>query len=214
VARAALDAQEFAVAREVLEPLASTPTKRVAALMAELERKQHGDEGRARAWMVRALRARRDPAWTADGFVSERWLPASPMTGHLDAFEWKDPLAGDEPSGVLIEAEESATPAEPAASAAPQAISAVQPSQGDGGRAEEQASSSQPHEPTEQPRDMERPSRGRTLAPIPVAPAVIPLVHAPDDPGPEAESFNGRGRNGSEEPPTDNWTRIRQLFRH
>ncbi len=213
VARAALDAQEFAVAREVLEPLASTPTKRVAALMAELERKQHGDEGRARAWMVRALRARRDPAWTADGFVSERWLPASPITGHLDAFEWKDPLAGDEPSGVLIEAEESSARAEPVP---PEMASALQPREGDGPAraAEQRTASSEAHQPGEQAADVERPPRGRTLAPIPVAPAVIPLVHAPDDPGPEADSFNGRGRNGSEEPPADNWTRIRQLFRH
>src|SRR5436190_4232953 len=95
VARAALDAQEFAIAREALAPLAITPSKRVAALMAELEQTQHADEGRAREWMMRALNARRDPAWSADGFVSERWLPVSPISGRLDAFEWKDPLTGD-----------------------------------------------------------------------------------------------------------------------
>ena len=96
VARAGLDAQEFATAREALKPLAIVPTRRVAALMAELEEMEHGDEGRAREWMTRALNARRDPAWTADGFVSERWLPVSPVTGRLDAFEWKDPLAGEQ----------------------------------------------------------------------------------------------------------------------
>ena len=105
VARAALDAQEFATAREALEPLAIVPTRRVAALMAELEEMEHGDEGRAREWMTRALNARRDPAWTADGFVSERWQPVSPVTGRLDAFEWKDPLAGEQ-AGALIEAEQ------------------------------------------------------------------------------------------------------------
>ena len=47
-------------------------------LMAELEETQHGDEGRAREWMARALRAPRDPAWTADGFVSDHWMPVSP----------------------------------------------------------------------------------------------------------------------------------------
>src|SRR5204863_8598387 len=65
VARAALDAQEFEIARRVLAPLAIVPTRRVAALMAQLEQSQHGDEGRAREWMVRALNARRDPAWSA-----------------------------------------------------------------------------------------------------------------------------------------------------
>src|SRR5262249_53988020 len=57
VARAALDAQEFAAARKALAPYTATPRKRVAALMAELEMAQ-GDEGRAREWMARALNAR------------------------------------------------------------------------------------------------------------------------------------------------------------
>ena len=105
VARAALDAQEFAIARTALVPLVVAPTKRVAALMAELEEREHGDEGRAREWMTRALHARRDPAWTADGFVSDRWLPVSPVTGRLDAFAWRDPLAGSDHVGVVIEVE-------------------------------------------------------------------------------------------------------------
>src|SRR5262249_45403341 len=45
VARAALDAQEFAAARTALAPYTAAPRKRVAALMAELEMAQ-GDEGR------------------------------------------------------------------------------------------------------------------------------------------------------------------------
>ena len=84
---------EFATARAALEPLAAAPTQRVAMLMAELEEPEHGDEGRAREWMTRALTAARDPAWIADGFVSDRWLPVSPVTGRLDAFEWKVPVA-------------------------------------------------------------------------------------------------------------------------
>ena len=89
---------------ETLAPLAVVPTQRVAALMAELEEKEHNDEGRARAWMARALHGRRDPAWTADGFVSQRWLPISPVTGRLDAFEWKDPLSGLDGDRPVIEA--------------------------------------------------------------------------------------------------------------
>ena len=71
VARAALDAREFAIARAALTPLLAAPTQRVAMLMAELERAERGDEGRAREWMARALNAAPDPAWTADGFVSD-----------------------------------------------------------------------------------------------------------------------------------------------
>jgi HemY protein len=38
-----------------------------------------------------AVRAPRDPAWVADGYVAERWAPTSPVTGRLDAFEWRAP---------------------------------------------------------------------------------------------------------------------------
>ena len=70
VARAAIDATEFARAREALAPFVAAPTQRVAMLMAEIERTEHGDSGRARAWTLRAVRALHDPVWTADGYVS------------------------------------------------------------------------------------------------------------------------------------------------
>ena len=81
------------MARNAVRPLLKEPTQRVAAMMAEIEERESGDEGRAREWMARALRAPRDPAWTADGYVSDRWMPVSPVSGRLDAFQWKVPLA-------------------------------------------------------------------------------------------------------------------------
>ena len=93
IARAAIDASEFGKARAALAPFVANPTQRVAMLMAELERTEHGDSGKARAWTLRAVRARLDPAWTADGYVSDRWRPVSPVTGRLDAFQWQEPLA-------------------------------------------------------------------------------------------------------------------------
>lgn len=93
IARAAIDASEFAKAREALAPFVAAPTQRVALLMADIERTEHGDSGRARAWTLRAVRALHDPAWTADGYVSERWRPVSPVTGRLDAFQWQTPVA-------------------------------------------------------------------------------------------------------------------------
>src|SRR5256885_2336421 len=93
VARAAIDAAEFARARQALAPFVGRPTQRVAVLMAEIERTEHGDSGRARAWTLRAVRALHDPVWTADGYVSDRWRPVSPVTGRLDAFQWQAPLA-------------------------------------------------------------------------------------------------------------------------
>jgi len=93
IARAAIDASEFAKARDALAPFVAAPTQRVALLMAEIERTEHGDSGRARAWTLRAVRARHDPAWTADGYASDRWRPVSPVTGRLDAFQWQTPVA-------------------------------------------------------------------------------------------------------------------------
>lgn len=93
IARAAIDASEFTEAREALAPFIAAPTQRVALLMAEIERTEHGDSGRTRAWTLRAVRALHDPAWTADGYVSDRWRPVSPVTGRLDAFQWQTPVA-------------------------------------------------------------------------------------------------------------------------
>jgi len=92
VARAALEAREFERARRALEPLLQDrPTMRACLLMADLEEAEHGRTGRSREWLARATRAPRDPAWIADGVVSDRWGPISPVTGRIDAFVWQAP---------------------------------------------------------------------------------------------------------------------------
>jgi HemY protein len=94
VAEAALAALEWSEARSAAKPLMeSAPTERACLLMAAIEEGDGGNKGKVRDWLARAVRAPRDPAWTADGIVSERWLPVSPTTGELDAFEWKIPVA-------------------------------------------------------------------------------------------------------------------------
>ncbi len=111
VARAAIDARDFARAREVLRPLiAARPTRNALILMAELEEAETGDRGRAREWLARAVRAPRDPAWTADGVVLEEWAPVSPVTGQLDAVAWKVPLAELEGPRLDIDPAELAAP--------------------------------------------------------------------------------------------------------
>lgn len=93
VAQAALDAKEFAKARAKAEAAARIePRESIFLLMADIEEAETGDQGRVRYWMAQALRAPRDPAWVADSVVSEKWLPVSPVTGRLDAFEWKAPF--------------------------------------------------------------------------------------------------------------------------
>ena len=90
--RAELDARNFFGARAALRPLvAQGPTRRVCLLMAEIEEAEHGDRGAIRAWLARAVRAARDPAWIADGHVSETWAPVSPVTGRLDGYRWQVP---------------------------------------------------------------------------------------------------------------------------
>src|SRR6204780_3442767 len=93
LARAAIDATEFARARDALAPFVAAPTQRVEMLMAEIERTEHGDSGRARAWTLRAVRALHDPVWTADGYVSAVWRAGAPVSGRLAAFQWQMPLA-------------------------------------------------------------------------------------------------------------------------
>ena len=93
LARAAIDAYDWPLARQALAPfIGPEATQGVASLMAEIEEGQSGDQGKAREWLARAVRAPRDPAWTADGMVSDEWEPVSPVTGRLDAFEWKVPM--------------------------------------------------------------------------------------------------------------------------
>ena len=208
IARAALDAREFSIARDALASLIERPTRRVALLMAEIERTEHGDEGRARQWMARALNAASDPVWTADGIVSERWLPMSPVSGQLDAFEWKVPLAEleaprapqeiDEPPPAAIEPDMTAQASAPRAE-----IDAAMV-------AEAKEETVQPPaaavEPRRQYRDGLFAGPPAALARTPAADIVIPVVPAPDDPGPEPEPDPEPGRDV----PVSGW---RALFR-
>ena len=57
---------------------------------------EFGDKGKVREWLARAVNAPRDPAWTADGVLADRWAPISPVTGALDAFQWRVPVEGAE----------------------------------------------------------------------------------------------------------------------
>jgi HemY protein len=174
MARAAIDAQEFGKARAALASHLAAPTKRVALLMADLERAEHNDEGRAREWIARALHAAPDPAWTAEGHVSDRWLPASP-SGRLDAFEWRVPLTGIASTAPVIE------PEAPAAAAAP--VAGAKELTGDNVPMIEEKAEAAPAPEAEPP----APIRPRLSSAQPKPDTVIPLVHAPDDPGPDAD---------------------------
>ena len=186
VARAALDAREFAGARAALAPYISAPTRHVATLMAEIEEIEHGDEGRVREWMSRAMRASGDRAWTADGVVSERWMPVSP-DGRLDGFAWKVPLAEISVTRPVIEV--TSPPTKTPTPLLPHA--------------------STPPPDTKLPGKSAKPAKAAKAKPVE---PVIPLVHAPDDPGPDpvAES---EPASEPPPPPRSPWQRFVQLFR-
>jgi HemY protein len=172
LARAAIDGQEYAKARATLASYLTAPTKRVALLMAELERAEHNDEGRAREWIARALNAAPDPTWTADGHVSDRWLPASP-SGRLDAFEWRVPLTGIASTVPVIEPDVSTS-----TTATAEAIAAEGDAPPTQDKTEPSPVAAEPAAATAR--------RRRAPSAQPKPDAVIPLVRAPDDPGPEA----------------------------
>ena len=196
VARAAIDASEFAKAREALAPFVEAPTQRVAMLMAEIERTEHGDTGKARAWTLRAVRALHDPVWTADGYVSEKWRPVSPVSGRLDAFQWQMPLAALPSGGGAVEL----SPFEQAMLAAsPRAAEQVEQSPAPPALVPQDNAPGEPPvvdvAPSPPPAEEIAPAaapplfRARTdiplatAKPVPAIPAIMPIVRPPDDPG-------------------------------
>jgi HemY protein len=168
LARAAIDAREFDEARNALSPFVAKPTQRVALLMADLEQGEFADEGRSREWTARAVYAARDPAWTADGYVSDQWLPMSPVTGRIDAFEWKAP-AGAIASPPAAKAEPEPEPARPVIEAKPVPATAA----------------SAAAAPPPQPAPIPVPRAASATRQVPES--VVPIAHVPDDPGPEPD---------------------------
>jgi len=105
MARAAIDAQDWDAARGALDGLVMAgPSEAVCLLMAEIEEREHSDEGKVRTWLARAINAPRDPVWMADGQVFPNWAPVSPVSGDVGVFEWKVPSEAP-PSRVAMQIE-------------------------------------------------------------------------------------------------------------
>ena len=111
VADAAIDAKDWSCARDAMKSvLADNLTERACLIMADIEEGEHGDAGRMRDWLSRAVRAPRDAKWTAEGYTSESWLPISPVTGAIDVFEWKVPVEQLQVSNETIDIGDLAEP--------------------------------------------------------------------------------------------------------
>jgi HemY protein len=135
-------------------------------------------------------------------------MPVSPVTGRLDAFTWMEPLAqigGSAGPGHVIEVEEPAAiqaPAMPAVQGVPE-IAATQP-----------PSPTAPEPP--RPEVSPAPSIAARTATPPAQAAnfekVIPLIHAPDDPGPDGEPQT-EPLPDPPPPASNGWDRLRALFK-
>ncbi len=173
VAAAAIEARAWEEARSALEPyLENRPSARICTLMARIEGGETGDQGRVREWLARAVRAPRDPAWSADDYISSQWAPVSPITGRLDAFEWKAPLE-------LLAASEEPLVIEEAGGAEAEL---------QGARLEE----TEAREAGVRIAEVERESAAATGADDALEAEIFSPPRAPDDPGPEPEESDGQ----------------------
>jgi len=216
VAAAALDAHEWGEAREALEPLlAERPSHRVCTLMARIEAGDTRNAGRVREWLARALRAPRDPAWVAEGVVSDRWAPVSPVTGRLDAFEWRIPMERSAPADQdalpleiaelerLEQAEDAAAARRAASQSQPAKLTSAEPAEPTERTSEEpEADGDQPRAGDKHAKEHHGPANAlpsQTDAPPAKRPqaksvqgtetVVFPL-RAPDDPGPDSSDID------------------------
>ncbi|GGE27827.1 hypothetical protein GCM10007276_01270 [Agaricicola taiwanensis] len=187
LARTALEARDFGLAREALKPLIEAgPTVRTALLMAEIEEADQGNRAASRGWLARAVSARRDPTWIADGVAIGQWAPVSPFSGKLDAVHWAVPheaLGNASPAVETIireaEAPQSAPEPEPETAALPSpAATATRP-------------------PVPSP-----PAAIAPAAPAAPAPATAtPTPPSPDDPGISTDPFTEELAPVSPRPP-------------
>ena len=200
VARAAMEAREFGRAREALAPLvADRPTMRACLLMSDLEQAEHGATGKGREWLARAARAPRDPVWIADGVVSDRWAPISPVTGRLDAFVWQRPARCSRGTGIDDERRRDGRSrrASQGHRRPPAPNLPLPPLQSKLQRHRLRRSKPPPPEPVlEAARNEEPPPRPNGAPAAEPKPVVFPVDHAPDDPGPRP----GRHPAGAAQP--------------
>ena len=147
----------------------------------------------------------RDKTWVADGVASDVWSPVSPVSGKLDAFRWQapaerlsapvEPIPRDadpapppalDPEPIAPPALPAATPLEPFIEVAAQAqppqpeptepLVATQTAQNDPPASAAQEDALTRLAAIRRSAKMEAPRRAE----------ILPLIVAPDDPGPDA----------------------------
>lgn len=94
-ARLAVAAGDWDAARQNLKHLidGGGADSRVYTLMADLEKRQHGDSASAREWLFKAANAPHPQAWScrACGHEAEDWHPRCPACDTFDGLVWGTP---------------------------------------------------------------------------------------------------------------------------
>lgn len=94
LAQAALDAEDYDLAREQLQALEALGlSARVARLFADLEEAELGDGAAARQWLRQAATLPTDATWVCQSCARQNadWAPHCPDCGSFDAFVWRQP---------------------------------------------------------------------------------------------------------------------------
>ena len=134
LADAALEAQLWGEARRHLGKVVDqkpegTPSERVCWRMARIEESEHGDGGKARAWLLRAGGAPRDPAWVCGscGALAARWAAHCGACDAFDSLDWRQPVQVAPALGLA--APDAAAPSAPPPAALPagSAVEALPP---------------------------------------------------------------------------------------
>jgi HemY protein len=196
LARAAIEARDWKLAREAIADYASgRPRARICVLMAEIDEGEFGDKGRAREWLSRAVAAPRDPAWVADGYVSERWLPVSPVTDELGAFVWKVPMESlgyggpvSEPQPLAVIEAQPAPPPPRHSEPVPAPASRPEPEAKPETKPAPEPAPEPKREPKPETVKLAQPAAAGDARPKAAATTAAASSRQPDDPGPEAVS--------------------------
>ncbi|NWH08746.1 MAG: heme biosynthesis protein HemY, partial [Alphaproteobacteria bacterium] len=163
----AVATKDFGKARAAIAPLLSpAPTACVCVTMADIEQAESGDAQKAREWMARSLRARRDTYWFCAhcGKPSAVWMAVCEGCQSFDTLGWKvpaEPVLAKAGEGVELDLDKLLYREAPVMGGEP---------------------SSTPSAPVARPVPAIRPvpaTRPEIIAPAPVLP------RQPDDPGPE-----------------------------
>jgi HemY protein len=128
-------------------------------------------------------------------------MPVSPVTGRLDAFQWKDPIANKDAGEAVIEHDRGLRA--PAASSMPAASPPV---------ADVKTFDAKPIEPVPPATLVITPAARGLARTAPTAAPVVPLIHVPDDPGPDPQPPL-EADTASSPPSGDGWRKLRGLFK-